>query len=82
MPKRREADRLFTNALRVAVNQYTTDDKGKKIKYINAIAQVMAIKAQGGDTDAAKIIADRLEGRPVARVDQNVDATLTVKWQK
>ena len=63
--------RIWSDALRkYAVQNPATVDKAAKVMWENAAL---------GDTQAAKEIADRLEGRPVQAVEQKTEVTGSVE---
>lgn len=55
--------RPWSDALRIAVNEDGTDDKGKKVKKLRLLAQNCVNAAIEGDTTAMKEIGDRLDGK-------------------
>ena len=63
MPK---IDRLFSKALRLAVQEEWTGD-GLRTTKLRRMASVLSNAACNGDVRAIAEVADRLEGRPAQR---------------
>ena len=61
-------DKLFRDALMIAVNRSVEDSDGKSVRAINAIASKVVKKAAEGSHDAAQLIRDTLDGRPATAV--------------
>lgn len=59
-------DKLWTAALRIAVNEAAEDGNGKKLR---AMADKVVQLALEGDMQAIKEIGDRLEGKPAQRTE-------------
>lgn len=77
-------DKVMRDALLIAVNRECQKPDGKRTKYINIIAAKLVDKAAEGDVQAAKEIADRIDGRPAQQVAlTGADGgTIQVSWEK
>ncbi len=73
-----KADKIWTNAIRLAVLRETKDPNGKKTNYLNIIATQLVSKAADGDTTAMKEVGDRLDGRPAQAIEGNMNLTITL----
>lgn len=67
-PKGSKPDKLMRDALIVALNREATDADGKPTKKLALVAAALVEKAVGGDVQAAKEIADRVDGKPVQAI--------------
>lgn len=63
-----KADKLFRDALMVAVKRDGITEDGKPTKKLALIAEAVVEKAITGDVPAVKEIADRLDGKVVQAV--------------
>lgn len=72
-PRGPKADKIWANALRLAVMRETTDENGRKSNYLTRIAQNMVRKAEDGDVMAMKEIGDRLDGKPAQAIEHSGD---------
>lgn len=70
-----KADKLWTDALRVAVHREETDE-GKKRKRLSIIADKLCRAAMDGDVSAIKEIGDRLDGKPRQQIEHEGEALL------
>lgn len=59
-----KSDKLWADAVRLAVHREGEDGDGKKRKRLSIIADKLARAAMDGDMQAIKEIGDRLDGRP------------------
>jgi ribosomal protein L17 len=59
-------DKLWTDALRIVVNEVAEDGDKKKLR---RMAEKIVDLALAGDMQAIKEIGDRLEGKPTQRVE-------------
>jgi hypothetical protein len=75
-PRGPKADKIWANALRLAVMRETTDENGKKSNYLTRIAQNMVKKAEDGDVMAMKEIGDRLDGKPAQAIEASGSLTV------
>ena len=79
-----KADKLWTDALRRAVNR-ESEGKGSP-KWLDVIANRVVEAAAGGDAQAFREIGDRLEGKPTQRSEisgpdgSDVPVGITVSW--
>jgi hypothetical protein len=74
-PRGPKADKIWANALRLAVMRETEDENGVKSNYLTRIAQNMVKKATEGDVMAMKEIGDRLDGKPHQSANVDVGAS-------
>ena len=73
-----KADKLWSDAVRLAVYREAEDD-GEKRKRLNIIADKLCKMAMEGDISAIKEIGDRLEGKPKQAIEgPGDDGELTV----
>lgn len=63
-----KADKLWTDALRMAVHREEIDE-GKKRKRLSIIADKLCRAAMDGDVSAIKEIGDRLDGKPRQQIE-------------
>jgi hypothetical protein len=75
-PRGPKADKIWANALRLAVMRETEDENGVKTNYLNRIAQNMVKKANEGDVMAMKEIGDRLDGKPAQAIENTGSLTV------
>lgn len=61
-------DKLMRDALMLAINREAKDADGKKTKKLNIIAAKLVELAVGGDIQAIKEIADRVDGKPAQAI--------------
>lgn len=71
-PHGRSKDKLVAEALRVELNSLAADGNRKKLR---ALAESMVDAAIGGNVEAAKFVADRIDGKAHATVDMKHDVT-------
>ena len=62
-----KSDKLWRDAIMVAVKRQATD--GKKTKKLALLADKLVTKALDGDITAMKEIGDRLDGKPAQSVE-------------
>lgn len=75
-------DKIWTDAIRKAVNEYTEDPddpNGGKIKKINYLAKILVNQATDGNTAALQEIGNRLDGKPSQPVEEKSDTTVTYR---
>ena len=72
-----QADQLWRDALRIVAAEQDEVD-GKKVKKLRRVASKLFELAIDGDTQAAKEIGDRLDGRPRQVVAGDPEAPLHV----
>ena len=77
MAGRPPSEKTFGNMLRVALKE-AAEDGGDKLR---VIADQLVIKAMGGDLQAVKEIADRLDGKPAQQVDMEHSGDMSVVFQ-
>lgn len=70
MAGRPPSEKTFANMLRIALKE-AAEDGGDKLRMI---ADQLVTKAMGGDLQAVKEIADRLDGKPAQQVELSGDA--------
>jgi hypothetical protein len=75
-PRGPKADKIWANALRLAVMRETEDENGRKSNYLTRIAQNMVKKAEDGDVMAMKEIGDRLDGKPAQAIEASGSLTV------
>jgi predicted ATP-dependent Lon-type protease len=75
-PRGPKADKIWANALRLAVMRETEDENGVKSNYLTRIAQNMVKKATEGDVMAMKEIGDRLDGKPHQAIENTGSLTV------
>jgi hypothetical protein len=75
-PRGPKADKIWANALRLAVMRETEDENGVKSNYLTRIAQNMVKKATEGDVMAMKEIGDRLDGKPAQAIENSGSLTV------
>jgi len=70
-------DRMWSEAIRRAVNRTTSDGKTKRL---DALASKLITKGLKGDTSALREIGDRLDGKPPQAIvgDAGADPIQTV----
>lgn len=71
-PGGRGTEKMWRDALRLAVNRYSGDVNAPfpaKAKVIEVLAQKLVLKALEGDVPAIKEIGDRLDGKAAQSVD-------------
>lgn len=66
-----KSDKLWADAVRLAVHREGEDDDGKKRKRLSIIADKLAKAAMEGDMQAIKEIGDRLDGRPAQAIQHS-----------
>lgn len=69
-PGGRPKEKIFTDALRLAVNEEIELD-GVRTKKIRRIAERLVAEAMAGESWAIQQVADRLDGKPAQDVDLN-----------
>lgn len=74
-PGGRKTEKLFTDALRLALNE---EDETTKKKKLRLVAEKLIKNALEGDNTAIKEIADRIEGKPQQTVEQKIDASVEI----
>lgn len=72
-PRGPKSDKLWADAVRLAVNREGEDDEGKIRKRLNIIADNLARMAMSGDMQAIKEVGDRLDGRPAQAIQHSGD---------
>ena len=72
-PKGAKSDKLWRNAIMVAVKREMTDAEGKPTKKLALLADKLVNEAIDGNVVALKEIGDRLDGRASQAVDAKVD---------
>ena len=72
-----KSDKLWADAVRVAVNDHVDGDP-KKPKALRQLAANLVKLALDGDMQAIKEIGDRIDGRPQATADINHKGSLTL----
>ena len=90
-PNGRAKDKVWGDAIRIAVNEAHEGGNGKKLR---ALADKLVDKALAGDMTAMKEIGDRLDGKTAQSVEMTGEATTnyvmlapevsrdTDEWQK
>ena len=79
MPARKEPskgskpDKLMRDAIMLALHREAEDSGGKKTKKLNIIATKLVDAAAGGDIQAIKEIADRVDGKPAQAIQHQGD---------
>jgi molecular chaperone GrpE (heat shock protein) len=68
-----KSDKLWADAVRLAVNREGEDADGKIRKRLSIIADNLARLAMEGDMQAIKEVGDRLDGRPAQAVQHSGD---------
>lgn len=63
-PRGPKSDKLWSDAVRMAVLREDEDSEGKIRKRLNIIADNLCKLAMAGDMTATKEIGDRLDGKP------------------
>lgn len=80
-----KADKLWADALRLAVNREEKDE-GRKRKRLSIIADKLCRAAMGGDVQAIREIGDRLDGKPQQAVqlggDEDNPISLTTQIER
>jgi hypothetical protein len=75
-PSGRPKDRIWTDAIRMAVKEQTPDGRLK----LRAIAETLVENAINGDIQAAREIGDRLDGKAIQQIaGDGDDGALIVK---
>jgi ribosomal protein L17 len=69
-------DKLWSDALRLAVNEASADGDGKKLR---ALANKLVEKGLEGDVSALREIGDRLDGKPTQAIAGVPDQPLVHK---
>ena len=72
-PKGAKSDKLWRNAIMVAVKREMTDAEGKPTKKLALLADKLVNEAIDGNVVALKEIGDRLDGKASQAVDAKVD---------
>jgi len=84
-PGGRPKEKIFADALRLAINA-EVDDEGTKVKKIRKIAERLVTEAIAGESWAIQQVADRLDGKPAQALiggdDDDSPVELIVRWQK
>ncbi len=79
-----KGDKLWRDAIMVAVKRQATD--GKKTKKLAMLADKLVTKALDGDITAMKEIGDRLDGKPAQAVElggkDGKDLSFTITFVK
>lgn len=79
-PRGPKSDKLWADAVRMAVLREEEDSDGKIRKRLNIIADNLCRMAMTGDTQAIKEIGDRLDGKAKQAVEgPNDDGSFTLK---
>jgi hypothetical protein len=65
-PGGRTRDKIFTDALRIAIN---VDDPISGKKKVRVIAEKLVDEAMAGEPWAVQMVADRIDGKPVQAVE-------------
>lgn len=76
-------DKLFRDAVMIAVKRIHTDDSGAKAPKINAIASKLVERAVAGNEQAAMMIRDSLDGKPAQAISIGGDAEMgpvSITW--
>ncbi len=71
-PNGRAKDKIWGDAIRIAVNEADEGGGGKKLR---VLAEKLIHKALEGDITAIKEIGDRLDGKAAQSVDMSVGTT-------
>ena len=66
-----KSDKLWADAVRLAVNRESEDADGKIRKRLSIIADKLTRAAMDGDMQAIKEVGDRLDGRPAQAVQHS-----------
>lgn len=72
-----KADKIWSDAVRIAAMRECLDDNGKKTKRISRIADNLVRMALDGDMAAIKEIGDRIDGKPAQAIVGDPDAPIT-----
>jgi ribosomal protein L17 len=76
-PRGQQRDKPFRDALRMAIAETNGD-----FKKLRKVAEALVEKAETGDVNAIREIADRLDGKvPQAIVGDDEYPAVTVTWQ-
>lgn len=67
----KKVDKIWSDALRRAVNRYGKDGTGKKTKYLDIMANKTVKEGAGGNMAAVAEVGNRLDGKPVAAVEMS-----------
>ena len=81
-PPGRKSDKIWRDAIMLAVNEVREGNGPKAQKALRLIARRVVDKALEGDMTAAKEIGDRLDGKPVQGVQGEIDGSLTIEILK
>lgn len=75
----RKSEKQWRDAIRKAVHQRvpTGDDKPKKIKALDRLANKLVTEGMGGNIMAIKEIGDRMDGKPAQAVEVAVAVEIT-----
>lgn len=71
-PRGPKSDKLWSDAVRMAVLRDGTDAEGKTRKRLSILADNLVSLAMAGDMQAIKEIGDRIDGKPKQAVDADV----------
>jgi hypothetical protein len=74
-PRGQQRDRLYREALRLELAEMGVD-----LKKLREIARVHIEKAAGGDLQAIKELADRLDGKPTQLLEHDSPDTPTIQF--
>lgn len=77
-----KSDKLWRNAILLAVHRETKDN-GRKTNYLTRLAAQLVNKAEAGDVTALREIGDRLDGKAAQSLllgNEDADQPLTIRW--
>lgn len=76
----RKSDKLWRDALHIAVKRIAVDDKGEERQRLAMIAEKCALMALDGDMAAIREIGDRLDGKAVQAIAGDPDNPLQIEF--
>lgn len=72
--------KVWEGALRAALAQYENKEAGvKRGEALRKVAEMVVLKAIGGDKDAVREIGDRLDGKPRQEIGADISGDLKVE---
>jgi len=77
-PRGAKSDKLWRNAIMVAVKREMTDADGKPTRKLALLADTLVNEAIDGNVVALKEIGDRLDGRASQAIDAKVDSVTRI----
>lgn len=74
-PKGPKSDKIWRQALMLAVNRVSKDGK---TKHLDILANRLVLKAAEGDVSALREIGDRIDGKPVQQITAGEGGAMAV----